>query len=244
MSVMLKEDHKCIITIVKKSLAKKVIQATKSVGAEGGTVIFGKGIGIHEKKSFLGIPIEHEKEVIITLVEETLLETVIYEITRAAQLNKPQTGMGVVIDVSKIGGVAHRFGDKVEHVSRKGEDNAMTDKEVQYDLIVTIVNKGDADKVVDASTAAGAEGGTIINGRGTGIHENAKLFTIPIEPEKDIVLTLINRKQTDRVMKRIMVDAELNKPGEGVAFVLDVERTIGINHVLNDMMKDEFDNRA
>ena len=47
--------------------------------------------------------------------------------------------------------------------------------------------------MVDASKKAGAGGGTIISGRGTGIHEHAKLFNIPIEPEKNIVLTLIDR---------------------------------------------------
>ncbi|MEX2364611.1 MAG: hypothetical protein WD597_13355, partial [Balneolaceae bacterium] len=62
----------------------------------------------------------------------------------------------------------------------------------KFQLIVTIVNKGFSGKVVDASKEAGAEGGTIITGRGSGIHEKAKLFNLAIEPEKDIVLTLIS----------------------------------------------------
>jgi len=69
-----------------------------------------------------------------------------------------------------------------------------------YDLIITIVNRGLADEVVDATKSAGATGGTIIHGRGTGIHETAKLFGIPIEPEKDIVLTLIDSSKTDSVL--------------------------------------------
>lgn len=111
---------------------------------------------------------------------------------------------------------------------------------VLYDLIVTIVNKGYSDKVVEGSKKAGAEGGTIVYGRGTGIHEQAKLFNIAIEPEKELVLTLINRDLTEEVLEYIVEYAELNKPGKGIAFVLEVERTIGINHVLNQMVKERI----
>jgi nitrogen regulatory protein PII len=110
------------------------------------------------------------------------------------------------------------------------------DTPILYDLIVTIVNKGHSERVVEASKKAGAEGGTIIYGRGTGIHEQAKLFSITIEPEKELILTLIDREKTDAVLETILLEAELNKPGKGIAFVLEVERTIGINHILNRLV--------
>jgi len=103
-----------------------------------------------------------------------------------------------------------------------------------FDLIVTIVNKGFAEEVVDAAKKAGAEGGTIINGRGTGIHENMKLFGIPIEPEKEIVLTIIDRTKTENVLIAIRNAVDLNKPGMGVAFVLEIEKTVGICHLLKE----------
>ena len=91
------------------------------------------------------------------------------------------------------------------------------ENKIPHDLIVTIVNKGDAEKVVDASKKAGAEGGTIILGRGAGIHEQTRLFGIVIEPQKDIVLTLVKRKISDQVLEAIVARAELNKPGRGIA---------------------------
>ncbi|MFC0560745.1 P-II family nitrogen regulator [Halalkalibacter alkalisediminis] len=114
------------------------------------------------------------------------------------------------------------------------------ENKVLYDLIVTVVNKGYSEKVVEASKQAGAEGGTILYGRGTGIHEQAKLFNIAIEPEKELILTLINREKTDEVLESIMINAELNKPGKGISFVLQVERTIGINHILNRMVNEKL----
>ena len=99
-----------------------------------------------------------------------------------------------------------------------------------FDLIVTVVDKEFAERIVEISKEAGAQGGTILYGRGTGIHEKAKLFGIPIEPEKEIVLTLIPRKKTNLVLDAILEKGELRKPGKGIAFVLNVEKTVGINH--------------
>lgn len=111
----------------------------------------------------------------------------------------------------------------------------MSDK--LFDLIVTIVNKGYAEEVIDASKAAGAEGGTIMNGRGQGIHEKAKIFGIQIEPEKDIVLTLIERSKSDEVLQAICEAVKLREPSNGVAFVLQVEKTAGICHDLKGYIK-------
>ncbi len=105
-------------------------------------------------------------------------------------------------------------------------------KEMNFQLIVTIVNKGHCGKVIDSSLEAGAEGGTIISGRGSGIHEKAKIFSFNIEPEKDIVLTLVPADRTEKVLEAIVNETKLNEPGNGIAFVLDVEKTTGINHLI------------
>jgi nitrogen regulatory protein PII len=103
---------------------------------------------------------------------------------------------------------------------------------MDYDLIVTIVNKGWAEGVVKASKEAGAEGGTILFGRGTGIRETKKLFGIPIEPEKEIILTAIPRENTEKVLSAIVQAGSLNQPGTGIAFVIELKKVVGIYHKL------------
>ena len=102
---------------------------------------------------------------------------------------------------------------------------------IAFDLIVTIVNRGFAEEVMTAAKAAGTEGGTILSGRGTGIHEQAKLFGIKIEPEKEIVLTLVDKTKTQQVLDAITRAIDLDKPGTGVAFVVGVDKTAGICHL-------------
>ena len=65
------------------------------------------------------------------------------------------------------------------------------DTERKFDLIVTIVNRGFADEVMNAARAAGAHGGTILWARGSGVHETEKFFGISIQPEKELVLILV-----------------------------------------------------
>jgi len=103
-------------------------------------------------------------------------------------------------------------------------------EEIVFQLIITIVNRGQCGTVIDSSREAGAEGGTIISGRGSGVHEQAKLFSFAIEPEKDIVLTLVPSDRTEKVLEAIVEATELNEPGHGIAFVIDVDDVTGINH--------------
>jgi nitrogen regulatory protein PII len=101
-------------------------------------------------------------------------------------------------------------------------------------LIVSIVRKGWGDTVLEASMRAGAHGGTVLFGRGTGIHEQQKILGIAIEPEKEIVLTLAYADQADGILEEIVQAAELEAPGNGLAFVLSVDKVAGVPHVWDD----------
>ncbi|MCE7793632.1 P-II family nitrogen regulator [Salipaludibacillus sp. CUR1] len=228
----LRRDHKLLITIIKKGKAKKVMKAAKTAGSEGGTILFGAGRGIHEKKKVFGIDALYEKELVLNLIPEDILPNVLNAVLTEAKLYEKGKGLGFIIDIKKTIGIAHMDYEEVV----KEDIEEMTDdiKHKGFDLIITIVNKGDAGKVIDASNRGGAEGGTVINGRGSGIHEKAKLFSIAIEPEKDVVLTLIKKSFTKEVLKAIEEDVQINQPGKGISFVLPVEQTIGIHHLMKE----------
>jgi nitrogen regulatory protein PII len=99
-------------------------------------------------------------------------------------------------------------------------------------LIVSIVRKGWGSSVLEASVKAGARGGTVLFGRGAGVHEQEKIFGMSIEPEKEILLTLTRSDQVDTVLAEIVRAAELNATGRGIAFVLPVDRVAGVAHFM------------
>jgi nitrogen regulatory protein P-II 1 len=99
-------------------------------------------------------------------------------------------------------------------------------------LIVSIVRKGWGSTVLEASVRAGAQGATVLFGRGAGINEQEKIFGVSIEPEKEIVLTVTFPEQTATILDEIVRTAELNTTGRGIAFVLPVEKVVGVAHFM------------
>lgn len=100
-----------------------------------------------------------------------------------------------------------------------------------FNVIFTIVERGKGEVIIKATHDAGAEGATLFFGRGTGIHEHRKILGIPIEPEKEIVITLIEKEKTDAILEAILKAGKLNEPGRGRAFVVSVEKMVGALHL-------------
>lgn len=216
-----------LVTVVNKGVARKVVKASKEAGAEGGTTMIARGTATRHMQRLLGIPLELEKELILTIIEKDKLASVLETVTCSAGLDKPGAGIAFILNIKQVAGICHVcvFSEIM------GGGRIVNDDKPGYDLIVTIVNKDSAELVVESARKAGAEGGTVLTGRGTGIHEQAKLFGITIEPEKEIVLTLISREKTAEVLEAIVREANLDKPGKGIAFVLEVQQVAGINHL-------------
>lgn len=103
---------------------------------------------------------------------------------------------------------------------------------IKHDLIVTIVKKGCCENIITASREAGAEGATIIPARGTGIHETKKLLGIPIEPEKEIIFTIVQEEKSEKVLDAIIKAGKLEKPATGVAFVIELKKVTGVVHLV------------
>ena len=109
------------------------------------------------------------------------------------------------------------------------------DHQREFSLIMTIVNRGFADQVIDAARSAGAHGGTVFYARGTGIHEVEKFFAISIQPEKEVVLNLVKHEDTQTIMHSIVAAAGLKTEGKGLSFALPITNVVGIVHSLEEL---------
>lgn len=104
-----------------------------------------------------------------------------------------------------------------------------------YQLIVTIVKKGMASKLVAATKKAGAHGGTTFYGRGTADKSTLMEFLgMDLEPEREIILTLAKTAEVDSIMQVITKEGHLDKPGCGISFVVNVKGLAGIVHWLEN----------
>ena len=81
---------------------------------------------------------------------------------------------------------------------------------------------------MDAAALAGAKGGTILGARGSGAHEYTKVFSMSIEPEKEIVMMLVEDDAVEGVVDKIREKINIDEPGKGIVYVQNVNKTYGI----------------
>lgn len=102
-----------------------------------------------------------------------------------------------------------------------------------HKLLVIIVKKGLSSRVIRACKKGGSEGATVIQGRGTGIHDTGSIFGVKLEPEKDLILCLCDNEIAEKVLSKVRAAVRLDRPGTGVAFLLNSRSITGIAHLLD-----------
>ncbi|NLL56222.1 MAG: P-II family nitrogen regulator [Clostridiales bacterium] len=105
---------------------------------------------------------------------------------------------------------------------------------VEYSLLVAIVERGYCETVMKAAKTAGAKGGTVLHGRGTGSLDATKVLGITIEPEKDIVLIVTDKSIRKDIMKAIYQEVGLTTEGKGIVISLPVEDIIGLSSLVKE----------
>ena len=98
-----------------------------------------------------------------------------------------------------------------------------------HEVIICIVNAGFSEAVMDAAKDFGARGGTVIRARGTANTEAEKLFQITVQPEKEMVMILVETKIRDDILHALYRAVGLNTPGQGIAFSLPVDSVVGLS---------------
>ncbi|MCC5931253.1 MAG: P-II family nitrogen regulator [Cyclobacteriaceae bacterium] len=96
---------KMVLISVKPHLTDKVIDAAKEAGATGATIIPARGSGIHEAKSFFGLTLETQTDIIMQIVEEHIVEGLLEAVKKAGKFNEPGTGIAFVLPIEHVVGL-------------------------------------------------------------------------------------------------------------------------------------------
>lgn len=215
-------EHKEIelfFIIVNFGSGSKVIKIAKKNGVSGGTVFLGKGTVKNRLLKLLDLS-DIRKEIVLMIAEKNRAYTTMQNLNKELAFNKPNHGIAFSLPIKAIMGA--RGSNYDDDDMERGAEYTM------YNAIFVIVDKGVAEDVIDAATKAGSRGGTIFRARGSGIHETQKLFSMAIEPEKEVVLILSEDALTKDIVNSIKNNIDIDKPGKGVMFILDVNKTYGL----------------
>lgn len=98
-------NQELIITITNEGYAENVMNAAKSVGAPGGTTIYGRGLETEKIIKFLGISIEPEKDIVLILAPNDKKNDIMNKIVEKCGLTTIGAGICFSLPVSYVAGL-------------------------------------------------------------------------------------------------------------------------------------------
>lgn len=209
-----------IYVIANHGSASKIIKQAKTQGVTGGTVFLGKGTIKNRLLEFLELN-ESRKEIVLMAAEKEIAEKAMAFLNQKFRFDKAHHGIAFSIPLTQV------LGSEPLDCDQPMEEEGV--EETMHQSIIVIVDRGKAEAVIEAATQAGSTGGTIIHARGSGIHETSTLFSMEIEPEKEIVLVISEVSLTQAIASSIREHLDIDLPGNGIIFIQNVSQTYGLH---------------
>lgn len=214
----LKSRHlEMLVVIVEHNKASKVLHLADEKGVTASVAMLGRGTASRTIFDYLGL--NDKKKAVLMLFGKTeeIMDLADYLVEKL-EMDKPNHGIAYIESAFNVFGT---------------EDNANGSENIKrgenmYNAIYTIVEKGNADDVIEAAQKAGSRGGTVMHARGSGSEEARKVFNMLIEPEKEIVLIISEEAKTKDIVESIRKETQIEEEGKGIIFITNVVQTYGL----------------
>ena len=114
-------QFKLIISLVRDEKTEKIMDAARSAGATGATVLNQvRGEGIKATKTFFGLNLETQRDMLMFLVEEHMCRDILEAIARIGEFDSdPGSGIAFQIDVEDAVGVTRQVSELSAIVEEK-----------------------------------------------------------------------------------------------------------------------------
>ena len=110
---------KLLVAFVEDEKTEVVLKSARDAGATGATVINNaRGEGLIQAKTFFGLSLETQRDMVLFMVEEHMAREILEEIARAGEFEtKPGSGIAIQLDIEDAVGVTaqvEKLQEKVE----------------------------------------------------------------------------------------------------------------------------------
>lgn len=102
---MSKFEHELILCVVNEGFSEAVMDAARSAGARGGTVLHANGTANKDAEKKFGIVIEPNKDMVMILVKSDIKAAVLKELYDKVGLNTPGQGIAFTLPVDAVVGI-------------------------------------------------------------------------------------------------------------------------------------------
>ena len=112
---------KLIIVMVEDERIDAILDASRKAGATGATVLNqARGEGLRPTKTFFGLSLESQRDVILLLVEEHMSRTILETIAKVGEFDDtPGTGIAFQVDVEDAVGVGYQISKLSQTIGEK-----------------------------------------------------------------------------------------------------------------------------
>lgn len=187
-------------------------------------VLHAHGTAVRSMLDILGIE-SNEKRVVLTIATQEKTRRLIDEQKRRLFIGVPGHGIVVSVPIKSIGG-----GKTVAFLGGSQQPAKYTPElNYSYELIVAIANEGRTDLVMNAARSAGAAGGTVLHGKGTGSDKAEKFYSVSIAQEKEVILIVAKTEQKAGIMRAILEKAGPNTEAGTIVFSLPTSEVAGFS---------------
>ena len=219
-----------LFTIVDRGKGEHVAEMLSAEGVLIHEIMLGNGTAHKDLLSLLGLR-DTAKDVVVSFVKSEVAGRAMAKLNFALEIDLPGKGIAFTVPIGSVGGTRtlhYMMGVELDKPIENTEGKRTQMEQPKNSLVVTIVNRGYTEKVMEAARPAGARGGTVLHARGAGMEEASQFFGITIQPEKEMVLILVDQEIKVPVMQAIARDAGPNTPASGLVFSLPVDSVMGL----------------
>ncbi len=163
-----------------------------------------------------------DRRLFMTVASPEQTKQLIQEQRKRLYIDAPGNGITVSVPIKSVGG-----SKTLAFLSNGQNVKGLPTLNYDYELIMIIANQGATDQVMDAARSAGARGGTVIHGLGTGSKNAEKFYKVSIAAEKEIILIVSAASQKAAIMKAIIEQAGPDTKAGAIAFSLPVSELAG-----------------
>lgn len=212
-------------TIVDRKIANKYIDLYRENNLHVAFLTLGMGTAANEILDYLGLD-NPEKAVVFSVLEEDAWVNIKKMLQKKLQIDAPGGGIAFITPLSSIGGrkALEFLLEKQDY--QKTEESTL--KNTNHELIIVIAEQGYTNQIMDAARAAGANGGTVIHAKGTGMEAAEKFMGVSLAAEKELIFIVSKTGEKNAIMQAVMTAAGLDSKAKAITFSLPVTDTAGL----------------
>ena len=107
---------------------------------------------------------------------------------------------------------------------------------MRFDLIAGFVNPNITEKVITTAKESGATGDVIIQGKGSGM-EQSSFLGLSIQDKTDIILFVVEEHHTNKIIKAVSDQCNIEEPGNGILIALSIDKVAGLSKQIKKIRK-------